>query len=732
MNGEHDQAEEERLRWVQACCIDGSQPLPEFDGLAELAARILSTRISIVTIVTKDEHVFVANHGGMLRRVPRRGLCGFVTKGEQTQRVVLDTLEEPQCRDSIWVVNSPFVRFCASVPLVVNNVRVGTLLVCDDAPRTAFSESDGRMLTHLGAIASAMLSRRCATRSGLIAEDLINATTVASVAADPAGTITLWNDSAELLFGWTRQEAIGSNVDMIIPERFRVAHNLGMNHVSDGSRLVGSPTDLIGLRRDGSEFPIELSLTSWRGSRGVEFGAHMRDISHRKAEEAELRQQARHDPLTGLHNLRAFKEQVQEAIRADGKAAVLFIDVDDLKAVNDTFGHAMGDALLQSFALRITTALPVGASAARVGGDEFAVLIPDEDGLRQAHTVANLILEDRQMTESVELTDLTPGCSIGIAVAGLHAATTGDLVARADLAMLAAKQQGGRRVRTFDTAMLNHMKAKQDLDDELLLATKQAEWELHYQPQCDLESGNISGVEALLRWRHPVRGLIMPVAFMDQLEQHLTSLDVGRWVLNEACRQLRSWRDQGLCVPRISVNLFDRQFRHPSLALDVSAAIEQYTLRPDDLEIEITERIAIDPSDSAMDVLRTLREAGVHIAFDDFGTGYASLTTIKQLPLSRLKIDKTFVRDMHEDRGSAAIVDGIVSISRTMQIDVVAEGIENWQQVERLREAGCPHGQGFLFGKAMSPALLASLMRNPNTSLIPQSVSSPLLNGATS
>jgi len=185
------------------------------------------------------------------------------------------------------------------------------------------------------------------------------------------------------------------------------------------------------------------------------------------------------------------------------------------------------------------------------------------------------------MTQSVELTDLTPGCSIGIAVAGLHAATAGDLVARADLAMLAAKQQGGKRVRTFDTAMLNRMKAKQDLDDELLLASKRGEWELHHQPQCDLESGNISGVEALLRWRHPVRGLIMPIAFMDQLEQHLPSLDVGRWVLNEACRQLCSWRDQGINVPRMSVNLFNRQFQHPSLAKDVGAAIERHALCQD-------------------------------------------------------------------------------------------------------------------------------------------------------
>jgi len=279
MNGEDDQAEEKRLRRVEAYCVDGSQPLPEFDGIVELAARMMSAKTAVVTILTKGEYVFVANYGGLLHQVPRRSLCSFMFEGEQAQLVVLDTLAEPLCQDNICAVGPPFLRSYAAVALVVNDVRVGSLIVCDDAPRTTFSKDDGRILTHLGTIASALLSRRCATGSGLIAEDLINATTVASVAADPSGTITLWNDSAEHLFGWTRQEAIGGNVDMIMPERFRVAHNRGMKHASDGSRLGGSTTDLIGLRRDGSEFPIELSLTSWRGSRGVEFGAHARHFT---------------------------------------------------------------------------------------------------------------------------------------------------------------------------------------------------------------------------------------------------------------------------------------------------------------------------------------------------------------------------------------------------------------------------------------------------------------------
>jgi EAL domain-containing protein (putative c-di-GMP-specific phosphodiesterase class I) len=263
--------------------------------------------------------------------------------------------------------------------------------------------------------------------------------------------------------------------------------------------------------------------------------------------------------------------------------------------------------------------------------------------------------------------------------------------------MLSAKQQGGRRARIFDSSLLNRVAARQRFNDEILEATRRGEWELHYQPQYDLTDGHLSGLEALLRWRHPERGLIRPAAFITELEQHLASVEVGRWVLDEACRQLRLWQDAGLPIPRVSVNLFEKQFRRPSLVADVGAAIESHALYPSNLEIEVTERITLSPSEAAMLALRELRETGVHIALDDFGTGYASLTTIRQLPLSRLKIDKAFVRDVLHNRDSAAIIEGLAAIGRAMKLDIVAEGIEQPEQAAKLRDLGCDHGQGYLF-----------------------------------
>jgi diguanylate cyclase (GGDEF)-like protein/PAS domain S-box-containing protein len=700
--------EEERLRWVKACCIGDSPSLPEFEALAELAARLLAAKISIITVINEREHLFIANHGGHLRRVPRHGLCNVLIQSDLEELVVLDTTADPRCCDSPWVIGPPHLRFYAGVPLEVMGVRVGTLVVVDDAVRTAFRSEDRRTLKQLGAIASAMLSRRCATRSGQIAEDLVNATGIATVATDSKGSITLWNDSAEALFGWPRRDAIGKAIELIIPDRFRAAHAKGINRAKDGSRLSGSVVDLVGLHQDGRELAVGLSMSSWHGPNGVEFGAHMRDISKHKAEEVELRHQAEHDHLTGLLNRPAFKAKVEAAVASGAGAALLFIDVDRLKVVNHTLGHAVGDTLLQTFALRISAALPPGAIAARMGGDEFAILLP-AGSLLEAHSVAGLVLGDDLVPGPEEVADLANGCSIGIAMLPLHAATAGELVVRADLAMIAAKHQGGRHIRLFDNSLLNQAAARQRLDDEMLLATRRGEWELHYQPQYDLADRRISGVEALLRWRHPERGLVMPAAFISELEQHLVSVEVGRWVLEEACRQLREWQDAGLPIPRVSVNLFDKQFRLLSLARDVSSAIERHALHPGNLEIEVTERIALDPSDTAMAALRDLRDAGVEIAFDDFGTGYASLTTIKQLPLSRLKIDKSFVRDVLDDRGSCAIIEGIAAIGRAMKLDIVAEGIERHEQVIKLLEAGCRHGQGYLLAKPMSASGIAEL-----------------------
>lgn len=270
---------------------------------------------------------------------------------------------------------------------------------------------------------------------------------------------------------------------------------------------------------------------------------------------------------------------------------------------------------------------------------------------------------------------------------------------RADLAMFRAKRAGGRAYRMFDASMRAELSARHAFEEELRQAHLLGQWELHYQPQVLLSDDSLIGVEALLRWRHPQWGLLLPSTFMPVLETHLVAYEVGQWVLNESCRQLAAWRNEGRNVPRISCNLFAAQVHNRGLVEQVESALSHHYLEPADLELELTETIALRHDDESLQPLVELMGRGVGVALDDFGTGFASLSTLQRVPLTRLKIDRSFVSDIGSDRHSSAIIDGILSIGRSLGIEVIAEGVENIFQRDRLRALGCLHGQGYLFGR---------------------------------
>ena len=276
------------------------------------------------------------------------------------------------------------------------------------------------------------------------------------------------------------------------------------------------------------------------------------------------------------------------------------------------------------------------------------------------------------------------------------------MILRADLALLTAKRSGGRICRVFDTGMNNQLALRRAFKDEMLEATRSSQWRLVYQPQRSLSDGRLVGVEALLRWDHPTRGMLTPADFLSVLETHPVAYQVGCWALNEACRQLASWRAMGVDVPRVAVNLFAAQFASGSLQDSVGGALCRHALAPLDLELEITETIALRPGESMTDALNELRGAGVHIALDDFGTGFASLSTIKQLPMTRLKIDRSFVEDVCEEAHSAAIVAAMVCLAERLGLEVVAEGIETGAQRDALLGMGCLIGQGYLLGRPVA------------------------------
>lgn len=526
------------------------------------------------------------------------------------------------------------------------------------------------------------------------------ATALAIMTTDADGAITSWNASAERLFGHWRDEVLGRPLHIIIPERFRRAHDAGFERVRAGGepKLAGKTVEVVALKADGSEFPIELSLATWRTGEGLAFGAHAQDISERRAREAELQHLATSDGLTGLFTCRSFRDRVERRLRDGQSAAVLAIDLDGFKSINDSLGHAVGDALLQTITLRLQACAGPDWTLGRLGGDEFAILLPPGYDLFETRAAAASILATLGDAFHVSGFQLHVGASIGMARAPDHASELDELLMRADLAMFRAKRDGGRTFRLFDAAMHSELAARRAFKEELRQAHIGRQWELDYQPQVRLSDGTLTGAEALLRWRHPRWGVVMPSAFMPVLETHSVALEVGNWVLDEACRRLAAWRSRGLAVPRVSVNLFSAQVHGQSLTTEVRGALGRHGLTAADLELEITETIALRHDDDALAPLFELVQEGVGIALDDFGTGFASLSTLKRVPFTRLKVDRSFVRDVCTDPHSEAVIEGILAIGARLRISIVAEGVETAEQRARLAALGCGEGQGFLFG----------------------------------
>ncbi|MBB6465910.1 putative bifunctional diguanylate cyclase/phosphodiesterase [Aminobacter carboxidus] len=524
----------------------------------------------------------------------------------------------------------------------------------------------------------------------------------ALVVIDAGRNISFVNKSAERMFGYDRAEMVGQTLDLIIPARLRGAHNAGIARVGAGepSKLSGKTVEVSALRRDGSEFPIELSLSVWQGPNGVSMGGIIRDISERRQRDMRLHRLAHQDTLTGLPNRLQFDMQLEDALSKGEATGLLLVDLDGFKKVNDTLGHATGDTLLQALAVRLPAALDANAMVARLGSDEFAVLLRGIDKPAAVAAAANSLLHSFEQPFEIGDHLLKLGVSIGGAVAPRDGAEPEELMASADLALFRARQQGSS-YRIFEPGMRNAVAVRRALQDELLRAIGAREFVLHYQPQVCLESGKVLGAEALLRWNHPSRGLLAPADFLAVLETHSGALTVGNWILEEACRQSAKWRADGFAPITMAINLFAVQVNAGNLADTVTSTLSRHGLPANALELEVTETIALDYEERTLAPFRKLGKAGVGLAFDDFGTGHAALSTIKRFPLTVLKVDRSFVRDMLRDPQDAAIVRAVLGMARDMGLSVVAEGIETRAQEAALYAMGCRVGQGYLYSKAL-------------------------------
>ncbi len=697
----------ENRRLLALACRDpiGALVEPDYDRFTALGARLLEAPICLISLVNEAERRLDVHHGANICSASRKIATYAQTLIGDVPLVLLDMALDPRFSDNA-LMGSPQFHFYAGAPLInAAGVHLGACCVIDSRPRDRFPDEECRLLTHLATMVVETLEKRGVEGSNRVIAK--SAVANAVVAADAGERITCWTKTAEAMFGHTAQDAVGRPLNLIVPERFRDGQLASLQATTDETaKLAGATMEAVAVHRDGREFPVEITVIARSGEAGSEFSAHIQDVTAKRARERRLEHLAHHDPLTGLMNRTGFREHLEACLVEDGAATLLALDLDGFKAVNDNFGHMVGDALLQAIAVRLNV-LAGDSAFARIGGDEFAFVLARKADPLSARETAEGLLRALQEPFHVAGHALQVGLSVGIAMAPLHTSQVDELLLRADLALFAAKKGGGRRACFFHTGMSNEQAARRAFKDELCLATEQKQWELFYQPQMRLDGRSLVGVEALLRWRHPKRGLLTPNAFLAALETHPVAYEVGSWVIDEACRQLASWRQAGRHVRRIGVNLFAAQFASGTLEQVVHTALQRHALHPADLEIEVTETIALRPDDQTIAALRALREAGVHIAFDDFGTGFASLTTLKQLPVSRLKIDRSFVEDICRAPHSAAIVAAIVSLADRLDLEVIAEGIESEEQRTMLLNLGCWAGQGYLLGLPVSAAELA-------------------------
>ncbi len=535
-----------------------------------------------------------------------------------------------------------------------------------------------------------------------MAHDFAAAMNLALIVVDSRGDIRFANAAFCAMFGYEAERVHGQPITMIIPERMRGAHTAGMANAAAGAKpgLAGKPVEVFALKSDGTEFPIEITLSMWTSEGEFWAGATIRDISERRERDARLMRLASHDTLTGLHNRHEFMTVLAEKLSSGAACTLLMMDLDGFKDINDTHGHLVGDSLLQAVGVRLPYLLGEKMVIGRLGGDEFAVLIADSGDPLVARKEAARILDAFRKPFSLGGLELELGASIGISLAPAHGREAEELLASADFALYRAKAAGGRAYRFFETSMRNESQAKRDMRDRLRRALHKNELEMYYQPQVDLSTRNVVGFEALIRWNHPDLGLLLPGAFLPALEQSSLASDIGWWTIEEACQMTADLnRQDGRC--RIAVNLFPQQFRSPHLCDRVSDALERHNAAPECLELEITEEVALNDADASVQALKAIRDIGVGVAFDDFGTGFASLSSLQRYPLTTLKIDRGFIRDIRTRTSDAAITRALVAMSKEMGLRTVAEGIEGLEQESVLREIGCQEGQGYLYGRPM-------------------------------
>jgi diguanylate cyclase (GGDEF)-like protein/PAS domain S-box-containing protein len=553
------------------------------------------------------------------------------------------------------------------------------------------------------------------------AEVTLNCIGDAVVCTDTQGKVSYLNVVAQRMTGWPAKEAEGRPVSEVLrildsatggaaPNPIQMA--LGQN------QTLHLPPNCMLVRRDGYEIPIEDSVAPIHDREGRTSGAVIvfRDVSRARAMAKQMIHSAHHDFLTGLPNRVLLRDRVDQAIslaqRHGTKVAVLFLDLDGFKHINDSLGHAVGDKLLQSVSESLVNCVRGSDTVSRQGGDEFVVLLSEVEQYSDAAITASRMLQAVAEVHPVGPHHLHITTSIGLSVYPDDGVDGETLIKNADTAMYQAKENGRQSYQFFKPAMNVRAVERQSIEEALRSALQRNELSLHYQPKISLATGAIVGAEALLRWTSSSRGSISPAQFIPIAEDCGLILPIGNYVLREACRQARDWLDAGLSVGSIAVNISAMEFRHEGFVDRVFAVLDDARLDPNYLELELTESVLMKRAESAASILRALRARGIHLAIDDFGTGFSSLSYLRRFPVDSLKIDQSFIHQISTAPTESAIVAAIISMARSLNLRVIAEGVETRHELAFLQAHHCDQAQGFYFGHPVPPTHFAKLLES--------------------
>src|SRR5580704_17107055 len=553
------------------------------------------------------------------------------------------------------------------------------------------------------------------------AQVTLNSIGDAVACTDSSGNVTFLNLVAEKMTGWSHREATGrpvADVVEILDATSRKVNSSSTQLAVDKDLTVHVPSNNILVRQDGLEIPIEDSVASIhnREGRATEAVIVFRDVSAARAMALRLAHSAEHDVLTGLPNLALLNDRINQAIilasRHTKKVGVLFLDLDGFKHINDSLGHLTGDKLLQSITKRLCDCVRASDTVSRQGGDEFVVLLSEMEHSEDGAVTARRLLQAVAAAHFINEQDLHVTTSIGISVYpddGLDAET---LIKNADTAMYQAKENGRQSYQFFKSSMNERAVERQSIEEGLRRAVERKEFLVHYQPKVQLSTGQISGAEALIRWTHPIRGLVPPGDFIPIAEDCGLIVPIGNWVLREACKQACAWAKEGLPTITMAVNISAMEFRDEDFLDGVFRILRETGLDPAALELELTESVLMKRAESTQSILKILRGSGIQLAVDDFGTGYSSLSYLRKFPNDALKIDQSFIRQITTAPDETTIVTAVISMGRSLKLRVVAEGVETMEELTFLQAHQCEEAQGYYFSRPVLPEQFAQLLKS--------------------